>query len=344
MQILLFLLIFTTIILVHEGGHFVIGKKSGIGVREFSIGFGPTLWGFTRRGTKYSIKLFLFGGACIFEGLDGEESKSPTSFVNASVWARLVTVFAGPFMNFVLAFLLSLFVVGSIGYDPPVVNEVIEGFPAEEAGLQSGDEIISINNKSITIYRDISLYMLLNESKEAFITYERDGNIYNTTVTPKYDKETGRYLFGIVGGKKEKAGVLDTIRYSFTEVRYWIESTWKSLGLLFAGRVTKDDVAGPVGIAKAVGEVYEESKTDGIFYVWINMMILTILLSANLGVMNLLPIPALDGGRLVFLLIEAITGKPVNRKVEAGIHFIGICVLLVLMMFVLFNDISRFFR
>ncbi|MCR4891694.1 MAG: RIP metalloprotease RseP [Lachnospiraceae bacterium] len=344
MQIILFLLIFTTIVLVHEGGHFVIGKKSGIGVVEFSIGFGPTVWGFTYHGTKYSIKLLPFGGACQFEGMDGEESSSPKSFVRASVWGRLATVFAGPFMNFALAFFLSLFVVGSIGYDPPEVAEVMEGFPAEEAGLRAGDEILEINGKKIVIYRDISLYMLLNESKEARITFEREGKIYNTSVVPRYDSESDRYLFGFRGGIRVKGSVLETVRYSLTEVRYWIEATWKSLGMLFTGRLSKDDVAGPVGIAQTVGEVYEESRQDGIFYVWINMMILTILLSANLGVMNLLPIPALDGGRLVFLIIEAITGKPVNQKVEAGIHLIGICILLVLMMFVLFNDISKFFR
>ncbi|SKB66714.1 regulator of sigma E protease [Lachnospiraceae bacterium] len=345
MQIILFLLIFTVIILVHEGGHFIIGKKSGIGVVEFSLGLGPTIWGIERGGTKYSIKALPFGGACQFEGFDGDElDSSPTSFVNASVWARIATVFAGPFMNFVLAFFLSLFVVGSIGYDAPVISQVMEDYPAAKAGLREGDEIVKVGSDHIAIYRDISLDLMLNEGEAMEITYRRDGELFKTTLTPEYNAEAGRYLFGIIGGQRVKGNPLTTIRYSFAEVRYWIEATWKSLGMIFKGKVTKDDVAGPVGVAQVVGDVYEQSKPSGIFYIWINMMMLTILLTANLGVMNLLPVPALDGGRLVFLLIEAVVGHPVNRKAEAFIHFVGMVVLLVFMFLVLFNDISKFFH
>ena len=345
MHIIIFLIIIMVLILVHEGGHFIIGKKSGIGVEEFAIGLGPTIWSVEKGGTKYSIKALPFGGACIFEGFDGEEENlGPNSFLKASVWARIATVLAGPFMNFALAFFLSIFVIGSIGYDPPVIEAVMEGFPAEEAGLKPGDEIISINGDNIAIYRDISLYMLLNESKAANIVFKRNSDVLRTTIIPRYDSESGRFLFGIMGGTRVKGNILTTLRYSASELRYWIESTWKSLGMLFAGRITKDDVAGPVGVAKVVGDVYEASRPDGIFYVWINMMVLTILLSANLGVMNLLPIPALDGGRLVFLFIEAFTKRPLNAKVEAAVHFVGMCVLLVFMVFVLFNDITRFFR
>ncbi len=345
MQIILFILIFTVIILVHEGGHFIIGKKSGIGVVEFSLGLGPTIWGFTRGGTKYSIKALPFGGACQFEGFDGDElDSSPTSFMNAPVMARIATVFAGPFMNFVLAFFLSLFVVGSIGYDAPVVSDVMEGYPAEKAGLKAGDEIVKVGTDHIEIYRDISLNLMLNEGEAREITYRRDGQLYKTILEPEYNAEAGRYLFGIMGGARVKGNVFQTIRYSLAEVRYWIEVTWKSLGMIFKGKVTKDDVAGPVGVAQVVGDVYEQSKPSGIFYIWINMMMLTILLTANLGVMNLLPIPALDGGRLVFLILEAVMGRPVNRKAEAFVHFIGMVVLLVLMFLVCFNDISRFFH
>ena len=165
MKIIIFLVIFTLIILVHEGGHFLLGKKSGIGVVEFSLGLGPTICGFTRNGTKYSLKLLPFGGACMFEGEDGV-SDSATAFPNASVWSRIATVAAGPIFNFLLAFFLSLFVIGSIGFDAPVIGEVMEGYPAEAAGIQAGDEIVRIGNSNIDLYREISMYTQFHSGKE----------------------------------------------------------------------------------------------------------------------------------------------------------------------------------
>ena len=329
---------------MHEGGHCIIGKKCGIGVKEFAIGLGPTLIGFTRGGTKYSIKLLPFGGVCIFEGDDGD-STSPSSFRNASVWSRIVTVAAGPIMNFVLAFFLSLFVVGSIGVDLPEIYSTMDGYPAEEAGIVSGDEIVKINNTKIEVYRDITLWTMFNSGKTAVVTYRRNGVLYQTTVTPKYDKEEGRYLFGFSGPDGyTKCNPLQVIRYSAVEVRYWIDVTIKSLIMLARGQFTVRDLSGPVGVAQTVGQVYDESKADGAYYVWLNMMSLCILLTANLGVMNLLPFPALDGGRLLFLIIEAITKKKVPEKVEGVVNLIGMSLLMALMFFVMYNDITRLIR
>ena len=344
MRILLFFIILAVLVLVHEGGHFIIGKKSGIGVNEFNIGFGPVLFSRIHNNTRYSIRALPLGGSCVFEGFDGEESSSPTSFVNSPVWARFATVAAGPFMNFVLAFFLSLFVIGSVGYDAPVLSGTIEGYPAETAGLQGGDRIKSLNGRNIVVYRDISLYLFFHEGEKVNVRYERDGLYYETVITPKYDEEDGRYYLGILGGARVKGSAIDTIRYSLTEVRYWIEMTVRSLAIMFKGKVSRDDLSGPVGVAKVVGDVYEEAKPEGLFVVWLNMLQLTILLSADLGVMNLLPFPALDGGRLIFIIIEAVTGKGVDKKIEAGFHFFGMCCLLLLMMFVMYNDITRFFR
>lgn len=345
MKIILFLVIFTLIILVHEAGHFLLGRKSGIGVVEFSMGLGPTICGFTRGSTKYSLKLLPFGGACMFEGEDGV-SESPTAFPNANVWGRIATVAAGPVFNFILAFFLSLFVVGSIGYDAPVIADVMEGYPAEEAGIQAGDRIVRLGGSKVDLYREISMYTQFHaDGGPVQVVFERDGERFTTTLTPKYDEEEGRFLFGFRGSVgREKGNPFKVIRYSFAEVKYWIKITFKSLGMLVTGRVSADDISGPVGIAKAVGDVYEESKSDGAYYVWLNMMNIAILLSANLGVMNLLPLPALDGGRLVFLIIEAVRGKRVNPDKEAMVHFAGLVVLMALMVFIMFNDISKFFR
>ncbi|MDD3413578.1 MAG: RIP metalloprotease RseP [Lachnospiraceae bacterium] len=344
MKIFLFLIIFTVIILVHEMGHFLLGKKNGIGVVEFSLGLGPTICGFTRNGTKYSLKLLPFGGACMFEGEDGI-SDSSTAFPNVSVWGRIATVAAGPIFNFILAFFLSLFVIGSMGYDAPIIADVMEGYPASQAGIQAGDQIVKLDHSKINVYREISMYTQFHEGNSVEVTYKRDGKNYQTTLTPQYNKEEGRYLFGFNGSiGRVKGNPLQVIQYSAYEVKYWITITFKSLGMLVSGKVSRDDISGPVGVAKVVGDVYDASKTDGAYYVWLNMMNIAILLTANLGVMNLLPLPALDGGRLVFLIIEAIRRKRVDPQKEGMVHFVGLMALMALMVFIMFNDISKFFR
>ena len=344
MNLILFIIILAVLILAHEGGHFIIGKKSGIGVEEFMIGFGPAIFSRVKNGTRYSIRLFPFGGACIFEGFDGEESFSSSAFPNAPVINRICTVAAGPFMNFVLAFFLSLFVIGSAGFDPPVLTGTIEGYPAESAGLKAGDQIRSLNGRPVSLYRDISLYLFFHEGERVKVKYLRDGQTEETVIDPKYSEEDGRYFLGILGGHRQKGNALQTVRYSFSEVRYWVEMTVKSLGLAFKGKMSKDDLTGPVGVARVVSDVYEESKPEGLFVIWLNMLQITILLSADLGVMNLLPFPALDGGRLIFLLIEAVSGRAVDKRVEAGFHFVGMCFLLLLMVFVMYNDITGILR
>ncbi len=343
-KLLFFLIIFTVIVVAHEGGHCIIGKMSGIGVKEFAIGLGPTIVGFRRGETLYSIKLLPLGGVTIFEGMDPDEADSEKSFRKASVGARFATVFAGPFMNFVLAFFLSLIVIGSVGYDLPQIASVMEGYPAEEAGIRAGDKIVSINNKRIVIYRDITLWTMFNEGKTAHVVFERDGELLQTSVTPRYSEEDQRFLFGFRGPMGyTKGNPLQVIRYSATEVRYWVEMTVKSLAMLLTGHFSVNDLAGPVGVADVVGDVYESSKEGGAYYIWINMLSLVVLLTADLGVMNLVPIPALDGGKLVFIIFEGITGIKPDEKIEAVINFIGMAFLMVLMCYVMFHDITKLF-
>ena len=199
------------------------------------------------------------------------------------------------------------------------VESVMDGMPLQEAGIQQGDVITSINGVKIT--------------------YSRDGQEYDITVTPKeYRTAESGFTYNMYS---EKAKGLNIVKYGAVEVKYMVRTTILSLKELVSGKLGMKDLSGPVGIVDAIGTTYEESKSEGTMILWMNMLNLAVLLSANLGVMNLLPFPALDGGRLVFLVIEAIRRKPINRQVEGGIHFAGLMLLMALMVFVMYNDIVK---
>lgn len=340
MNILIAILIFSFIIIFHEFGHFITAKRCGIKVLEFSLGLGPTIWGIQGKETKYSIKLLPFGGACMMEGED-EASESDRAFGNKPLWQRFLVVLNGPMFNFILAFLLSLIMLGAMGVDRPVIGGVMDGYAAKEAGVEVGDEIVSINHYRVHFYREISLYTFFHQGETLEITYLRDGKKYEATVVPKLDEESGRYLIGVQGGTFEKVGVLDTIRYSFYWIRYQIYTTFKSLSALVTGMVSVNEMSGPVGIVKTIGDTYEQSVQVSWFLAVMNLINITVLLSANLGVMNLLPIPALDGGRIVFFIVEAIRGKKLNENIEGYVNMISFVLLMCLMVFVMFNDISK---
>lgn len=425
LNILVAIIIFSVIVVFHELGHFLLAKKNGIEVTEFSLGMGPRLLSTVKGNTRYSLKLFPIGGSCMMVGEDGEED-GPGSFGHASVWGRISVVAAGPIFNFILAFVFALVITSVMGYDPPKVLSVEENSPAEEAGLQVGDIITSFQGKPISIGRDISLYESLYgmQQDQIKMTVKRDGKKIDLNFKAASEK---KYMLGFsyvpdgkpeitevfVDGAMMKAGVLagdvitavdgtkvstgeelqtylgehplgenavtitvsrdgkekeftvqptvrtqvstgfvynlyrektnffGVLKYSAVEVRYWISSTIDSLGLLIKGTFRVNDLSGPVGIVDAIGSSVEEAKSEGTVVMWMQMFYWAILLSANLGVMNLLPLPALDGGRLVFLLIEAVTKKKVNPNIEEMIHFAGFVLLMALMVFVFMNDIKR---
>lgn len=448
------------IVIIHEFGHFIIAKANGVEVTEFFIGFGPKIISFKKGKTEYSLRLFPFGGACVMLGQDfmddpldrsedddeSEDEKDNNdradiseremllkqgydeskSFANKSVWSRIAIIVAGPFFNFLLAFVLALIVVGSTGYDPCTVDKISDNSPATQAGLQVGDRITKVNGEKITFAREYSFYRSYHASNVMDITYERDGKQYITTLTPEYSNSKA-YKFGItittdrvvnsvnVGSPAEKGGIkskdiiksvngtelengnqlseiisetkdstvsvvvvrngeeltfnvtpelveteayntgfvsygirqktsaLGVVKYSFHEVTYVIKAVIKSLGMMFTGQTSVNDLMGPVGTVSTISSVMEESKVDGTYYVILNLINFAMMISANLGVMNLVPIPALDGGRLLFLLIEAVRGKPVKKEHEGMVHFVGMVLLMVLMVYVLFKDITGLF-
>lgn len=353
--IIVFVLVFGVVVIAHELGHFLLAKLNGIKVLQFAIGMGPDIIKFTKGETKYVLKLLPIGGACMFEGEDGiysaaqdgsdkTDQKPDGAFNDANVWSRIATVFAGPFFNIILAFLLSLIVVGFSGASIPKIVALTEGYPAIAAGLMEGDIITRMDGERIYLQGEVTFASALSRGEPMEIEYMRSGEKYTVVVTPQFGERDNRYYIGFSVGETVKCNGLDLIKYSVYEVRYWFKATIKSLLMLVQGRLSANDLSGPVGIATMIDETIEETKPYGLPTVVLNMINFAVLLSVNLGVMNLLPLPALDGGRLLFLLIEVVRGKPVSPNKEGLVHFIGFVALMILMVFVLYNDIVRIFN
>lgn len=368
MNIIIALLVFSIIVIIHELGHFLLAKKNGVTVTEFSVGMGPRLItvvktenGLTckffasmdaclnradwKQHTKYSIKLLPIGGSCMMLGED-EDCEDEGAFNNKNVWARMAVIFAGPFFNFILAFFFAMIIIGKVGYDKPVVALVAENFYEAGQGFQEGDIIEDINGSKINIAREVGIYGIFHEFTGDSFTAKvlRDGKTI-TVDSPYYTNKEGKKGFPFaITNKRVKVGPVGVVKYGLYEVKYLIKTTVDSLKMMIEGKVGKDDIAGPVGIVNMIGDTYKESKTAGLMAVLLNMLNITILLSANLGVMNLLPLPALDGGRLVFLIIEAIRGKAIDREKEGMVHLVGLVALMLFMVFVMFNDFSRIFH
>ncbi len=381
-NVLLALIVFSLIIIFHEFGHFIVAKYNKVGVIEFSLGMGPRLisWGKTPGGrrllffksskyfeehpefdenTVYSWKLLPFGGSCMMLG-EEEEVDDDKAFGKKSVLARMAIIFAGPFFNFILAFLLSLILVGCYGYSAPVVGEVAENGPLAKAGVKSGDRITAINGKKIVLSGEISYYKVFHPfTGEAIeISVDSNGEKKTVTATPELaQNESGgqEYMLGFSYGKNVRTGIWGTAKYSAYTVKYYISTTLQSLWWMVRGKVGMKDISGPVGIVKVVSENVEAGAKAGkdeqghltkesVANVIFSLLTISILLTANLGVMNLIPIPALDGGRLLFLFIEWVRKKPLPTKAEAYVNMAGFMLLMAFMVFILFSDVLKLFK
>lgn len=258
MSYILALIIFSAIVIFHELGHFLLAKWNGIEVIEFSLGMGPRLLSHVWGDTRYSLKLLPIGGSCQMVG-EEEASDSAGAFGNKSVWARIAVVAAGPVFNFILAWVLALIIVGSVGYDNTMVD-IIPDSAAAEAGMEDGDQIISINGSRTWLYREVSLYSSLHQGQTATVVFERNGEKQTVVLTPK-QSDTGAYLYGFSRTvQREKGGVLETVGYSCAEIRYWLKATVESLKMLIGGQVGLEEMSGPVGIVSTIGDTYKESR------------------------------------------------------------------------------------
>ena len=429
MKIIIGILMLGLIVFIHELGHCLVAKASGIIVEEFSIGMGPKLIKFRKGTTEYSLRLFPIGGLCAMKGEDTDEYDEG-SFNSAHVVKRILTVAAGPLFNFAFAIILSIIVISAAGIDVPYVymddtsspayeaglrdgdiitkfngasvansrelylitsmdelptdkitvqftrdgkrmtisyapetvvrymlgyyytesNEVAEidnviaGLPFDNARIKAGDVIAAVNGTAINTMSDLVQYWIDNPmtDEELEVIYMRNGRAHTVFVTPQV--HTTAYEGFSYNFARENTGIAGTLTGSFGETGFWIRTTLRTLKMLFTGKAGVDDLSGPVGIVSAVGDAYDEaSASGGALEVFVTLMNLMILITANLGVINLLPFPALDGGRLVFLIIEAIRRKPINKKVEAIVNTVGMILIFALAAFLIFNDVFKLF-
>ena len=349
MNIILIILIFGIIIAFHEFGHFLVAKLNHIAVTEFSIGMGPAVFSSQKKETKYSLRLLPIGGYCMMLG-ETEESEDERAFSNKPVWVRMMVVLAGPVFNIILAFVFSMLLIHLYGFDKPTLTKIVDNSAAYEAGLEAGDTIVKINGDNIYNFRELQLYMALNSNSNpiTFTVEKADGAIRDITVIPRPDAN-GDYKIGVYSGYFKPQGIGENLSYSAYEVRYWLKATVTSLKLIVTGGVKSGDIMGPVGVGGAINDVIEEvkeesdTKSEAALYIFLNLLNWSILLSVNLGIMNLLPIPALDGGRLLLLIVEAVRRKKIPEEKEAIVNLVGVVILVMLMVVVLFNDIKNVF-
>ena len=363
MSIILTILVFSLIVVIHEGGHFLMARRCGIFVEEFAVGMGPVLFHHkTKKGLDVSFRLLPIGGFCRMKGEEpdpdhADEKPAPDSFNGVAIWKRALVVAAGPFMNFVLAFVLLLVFNLALGYTSREIADVDPGYPAYEAGLSAGDTVIGLNGESIHVFGKISfLLMYYEEGEDVTLVVRHPDGEKETLVFPlKYDEELQRYRMGFTvnsrGSLSEEAktrgffpALFETVAESFWYTGYEIEITIRSLGMLLSGKVGIDALTGPIGIVSVVGETYQEAARYGFLTVLASIGSIIVLISANLGILNLFPIPGLDGSRLIFLLIEKIRKKPMNPRIENAIYITGFVLLFGLMIAVAFNDILRLIR
>lgn len=331
-------LIFCAIIAIHEFGHFICAKLSGITVFEFAIGMGPKLFGFEKGGTQYTLRLIPIGGYCAMDGENGD-SANENAFCNKSAFKRFIVLFAGAAMNIILGFFIFVFLIGTSAAVPSnTVGEVIAGSAFEEAGVKIGDKIVKMESEnyssSIRTYNDITFFSYQNQNAQTTVTVKRGKEKLEFAVTPRAVEEGGSPIFGFRPSEAEK-NPISVIYLAVCQSSFVVKVVLLSFWQLITGTVPISSLAGPVGIISEINTAARVGVTS--------VLNLAALISINLGIVNLLPLPALDGGRILFLLIEKIRRKPLEENREAMIHFIGLALLMAFAVVITFFDVTRIF-
>lgn len=348
MYVLIAILLLGILIVAHELGHFLAARLTGIGVMEFAVGFGPKLlsWKSPKTGTAFSLRAIPLGGFCAFYGEDdatGQTKDDPRAYNKQSVWKRMITVLMGPVMNFILAFVVAaafVFCVGMADVEPYLM-EVEAGGPAAEAGLTAGDVISEVNGASVLDGTMETLLGAIDGDQPLSLTVLRGEETLALTCTPRWDPKTASYRIGITvsgryAGTNHPVSLGAAIRQSWDTCVYAGGVILNGVAQLLRGQGL-DQTSGPVGVVNIVSQ---EVRTGG-FEAFINLLVI---ISINLGIMNLLPIPGLDGSRFLFMVLEAVRRKPVPPEKEAVIHLVGMLFLFALMIFFTYRDVMNLFR
>ena len=347
--ILAAILVFGVLIAVHELGHFMAAKACGVRVNEFSIGMGPALWKKQKGETQYSLRLFPVGGFCAMEG-EEEDSDDPTALNNQGFWAKLLIFAASAAMNFIAGLLIILILYADAqAFYVPVVAGFADGCPLESAdGLQEGDRLLRIDGEKVYVYSDISLLMGLNKTGAFDLQIKRNGEVITlrdfTMERREYTDQNGKAYtgYGLYFGAEE-ATLGRKLSYSWNNAMDFARLVRLSLQMLVTGQAGVKDLSGPVGIVSTMTQVGEQAATTRAAVE--NIAYLAALIAVNLAVMNLLPLPALDGGKIFFLVINAVSmqlfKKQIPAKYENYIHFAGLILLLALMAVITFSDVWK---
>lgn len=337
LTILAAIFVFGVLVTVHEFGHFITAKMTGMRVDEFAIGFGPKIYQQKDGETLYSLRAIPLGGYNKIAGMDPDDPVEPNAFNSKPIPARMLVILAGALMNFILPIILfsGIFMVeGRMQLvNEPVLGTVVDEMAAARAGLKAGDRIVTIDGKNVETWTDVVLNLRKAGTEEITLTAERNGVLQTYKMTPMFDKDAGRPLIGVSPKfSKESLGFFGSIKEGFIYTKNIGLSMVSGLYRIVSGNAPAD-VAGPIGVAQMAGQVAEKGLLP--------LMNFVAFLSINLGVINLLPLPALDGGHFVLLLLEALRGKPLGGKAMTNIQMVGVALILALTVFSTFKDITR---
>ncbi len=342
MSVIITLLIIAVLVLVHEWGHFIVARRIGIPVHEFALGFGYKLFSIKKNGVEYSIRLIPLGGFVRMAGEElGDDFSGELGYSNRTPLEKIRVSFAGPFMNFVLAVLIFIVIYAFIGIpqstDEAILGKVIEDKPAYAAGLRENDKVLEINGVKVSGWNDFTAHIASTEQGATMeMLVDRGGQAQTFIIKPEINESTGQPAIGVTGKiNYEKQGIFTSIVLGLQQTFELTVLLLTGLWTLISGGASMQDLAGPVGITKLVGEA------ASIGYVF--LLNFAAFLSINLGILNLLPIPALDGSKIVFASIEAIRRKPIEPEKEGFIHWLGFLFLMLLIVIVTYNDIIKLF-
>lgn len=334
--VIIAIIMFLLLVTIHEFGHFIVAKLSGIKVNEFAVGMGPAIYSKEKGETLYSLRILPIGGYCAMEGED-ESSSDPRSYDNAPASRRFLTILAGPFMNLLLAAIIFSVVIFNTGTASTKVGGFSENSKAKEAGIEIGDQILKVNDEKISEFSDISkvlakFYEKNDKDLPVEVLVKRNDEEKSFTVKPYFEKNTA---FLGISSKLRDVGFFESIGLGFKEMNKNVKMIFAILGNLFTGKLSVKALSGPVGVVKEIGN----QANNGLM----NLLYFLAYISVNLGVFNLIPFPALDGSKLVTNLYEMITKKKVNKKIEEKVTIVGFVILLSLILLVTIKDVFTLF-